>query len=170
MTSAVLPSSSKAMMMTSMPIISPSPGIVGNGHSTTRTLPVKIIIGIVVGVILIIAIIAATIIILLLFVARAVRSRNRVGSDGTSEQRNHEFNAYDPMQSQAEEARHDGGRTVTIQHIGSGNEENNIIVTEVPGEESVHSMELPPPSDAISTIDDIELPNDVQINSNEVPC
>jgi hypothetical protein len=154
--------------MTSMPIISPSPGTVGGGHSTTRTLPVIIIIGIIVGVIIIA--IASTITATIL-IARSVRSRNRVGSDGTSEQRNHEFNAYDPMQSQAEEARHDGGRTMIIRHNGrTGNEENNVIVTEVPREESVDSMELPPPSDAISIIDEMELPNNVQINSNEVPC
>ncbi len=161
------PSSSKTMvMMTATPIISPSPGIIEGGHSSTHTLSVIAIV--MVGVILIIIVVVSTITATIL-IARSVRSRNQVGSDGTSEQRNHEFNVYDPMQSQAEEARHDGGRTVTIQHDGGGNEDyNNIIVTE--GDESVDSMELPPPSDAISTIDDMELPNNVQINSNEVPC
>lgn len=98
-----------------------------------------------------------------------IRSRKQVGIGGTSEQRNQELNAYTPIDPQAEQARYDGGGTMILQHNGSGNEEN-IIVTEAPGEISEDSMELPPPFDTISTIDDMELPNDVQINSNGVPC
>ena len=96
------------------------------------------------------------------------RSRKRVGSGSTSEQSNHESHTYNQLHSQAEQARHNGGETVIyIQHNGSGNEETNIIVTR---EESVTSMELPPNSDTISTIDNIELPNNDQINSHAVPC
>lgn len=110
--------------------------------------------------IFIITIIAMTLII-------KIRSRKQVGSGSTSEQSNHESHTYDPLHSQAEQARHNGGETVIIQYNISGNEETNIIVTR---EDSVDSVELPPNSDTISTIDNIELPNNDQINSHAVPC
>ena len=107
-----------------------------------------------------------TIIIIATILIRA-RSIKRVGSGSMSEQSNHEFHTYDPLHSQAEQARHNGGETVIIQYNISGNEETNIIVTR---EESVNAVELPPNSDTISTIDNVELSNTDQINSHEVPC
>ena len=99
--------------------------------------------------------------------ARSI-ARKRVGSGSTSEQSNHEFNTYNQLHSQAEQARHNGGETVIyIQYNGNGNEETNIIVT---GEESANSVELPPNSDTISTIDNVELSNNDQINSHSYAC
>ena len=112
------------------------------------------------------AAIASTIIIATIHI-RAVRSRKRVGSGSTSEQRNHEFNTYNPLHSPAEQARHSGGETVIIQYNSNGNKETNIIVTR---EESVNFMELPPISDTASTIDNVELSNNDQINSHTFTC
>lgn len=159
------------MAMTSMQTISPSPTVTPsdeNGPSSTRTLPINAII-VLSLVAAIIGTTSITSIIIAVVLTRKARSRKRVGSiGGTSEQRSHELDAYTPIRPQPEQARYDRERTMFLQYSSrGGNEENNTVT----GEISMDSMELPQPFDAISIIDDVELPNDdSQMNSNGVPC
>ena len=149
----------------------PSP-TTGAGYSTTaNTLQV---VAIVLGVTfsLVVTLIITGIIITFKSVFR-VRSRKQAASNHASG--NEDVNANTPIcrQGDHEHTRYDGGGTNNLQHNcnGSGYQSEDNVVTEAPGVVSMDSMELPPPLyDTISTIDEMELPNDSQMNSNGVLC